>query len=351
MTEEQQWPHTPHPRRAAVSSFGVSGTNSHVILEAAPDPVGAPEASDDIPGSVSGAVPWVLSAASADALRAQAERLSGHMAAQPGLAPGDVASSLATRRTALEHRAVVVGGDLGELLPALDALSAGRPAPRVVVGDTAAHSRRPVFVFPGQGSQWVGMAVDLLNSSPVFLESIQACAEALSEFVEWDLIEVLRSENEEHSNHVDVIQPALWAVMVSLAAVWRASGVTPAAVTGHSQGEIAAAVVAGALTLRDGARIVALRSAIISTHLAGKGGMASVALTPDATRQQLTPWQGRLSLAAANGPTSTVVCGHTDALDEFINILKNNGTRVRRIPVDYASHSIFVEDIEKELLD
>ncbi|MYS56166.1 acyltransferase domain-containing protein, partial [Streptomyces sp. SID6013] len=135
------------------------------------------------------------SAASADALRAQAERLRGHLAERPGPASADVAFGLATRRTALEHRAVAVGADRGELLDALDALSAGRPAPQAVLGDAAAHSRRPVFVFPGQGSQWVGMAVELLDSSPVFAESMAACREALAEFVEWDLLQVLHSED------------------------------------------------------------------------------------------------------------------------------------------------------------
>ncbi|MDO0938360.1 SDR family NAD(P)-dependent oxidoreductase [Streptomyces sp. DG2A-72] len=351
LTEAREWAEAGHPRRAAVSSFGVSGTNAHVILEAAPETDGAPEVSDGVLGSAPGIVPWVLSAASADALRAQAERLSGHVAERPGLAPADVAFSLATRRTALEHRAVVVGGDRDELLATLDALSAGRPARGAVLGDAAAHSRRPVFVFPGQGSQWVGMAVELLDSSPVFAESMLACGEALSEFVGWDLLEVLRDGDEELSNRVDVVQPVLWAVMVSLAAVWRACGVVPAAVVGHSQGEIAAAVVAGGLSLRDGARVVALRSAVIGGLLAGRGGMASVALASDAVRERLGLWEGRLSLAAVNGPSSSVVCGHVDALDEFVSALERDGVRVRRIAVDYASHSVFVEQVEEELLD
>ncbi|MFJ6694084.1 acyltransferase domain-containing protein, partial [Streptomyces sp. NPDC091294] len=174
LTEEREWPRTEHLRRAGVSSFGVSGTNAHVILEAAPQTDSAPEVPDGVLGSAPGIVPWVLSAASADALRAQAERLGAHLADRPGLAPADVASSLATRRTALEHRAVVVGEDHDELCATLDALSTGRPAPRAVLGDAAARPRRPVFVFPGQGSQWVGMAVGLLDASPVFLESMVA---------------------------------------------------------------------------------------------------------------------------------------------------------------------------------
>ncbi|MFE6895113.1 acyltransferase domain-containing protein, partial [Streptomyces sp. NPDC057694] len=172
LTEEREWPQADHPRRAGVSSFGVSGTNAHVILEEARETDGATEVVDGVLGSAPGFVPWVLSAASAEALRGQAERLREHVAGQPGLAPADVAFSLATRRTALEHRAVVVGGDQDELLDALDALSSGRPTSRAVPGDAAAHSRRPVFVFPGQGSQWTGMAVELLATSPVFRTSM-----------------------------------------------------------------------------------------------------------------------------------------------------------------------------------
>ncbi|MDA4895984.1 acyltransferase domain-containing protein, partial [Streptomyces sp. MS2A] len=200
-------------------------------------------------------------------------------------------------------------------------------------------------------SQWVGMAVELLDSSPVFAESMAACREALAEFVEWDLLQVLHSEDPSALEAVDVVQPVLWAVMVSLAALWRACGVQPAAVVGHSQGEIAAAVVAGGLSLRDGARVVALRSAVIGRLLAGKGGMASVALPSDAVRERLTPWEGRLSLAAVNGPSSSVVCGHLDALDAFVNALEHDNVRVRRIAVDYASHSVFVEQAEEELRD
>ncbi|MFF1583641.1 type I polyketide synthase, partial [Streptomyces sp. NPDC058283] len=356
LTEEREWLEAGHPRRAAVSSFGISGTNAHVIVEeagtveASGEPEGAP--GDDGTPVLSGTdvVAWPVSAASPDALRAQAERLRGHVTAQPGPAAADVAFSLATTRSALARRALVVGGDRDELLAGLESLAADRPANGLVKG-LADLGTKPVFVFPGQGSQWMGMAVELLDSSPVFLESMLACGEALNEFVDWDLLTVVQGGDEELSNRVDVVQPVLWAVMVSLAAVWRACGVEPAAVVGHSQGEIAAAVVAGGLSLREGARVVALRSAVIGDLLAGKGGMASVALAADAVRDRMAPWEGSLSLAAVNGPSSTVVCGHVDALDAFVSALEGDGVRVRRISVDYASHSVFVEQAEEELLD
>ncbi|TXS35146.1 acyltransferase domain-containing protein, partial [Streptomyces sp. t39] len=152
-------------------------------------------------------------------------------------------------------------------------------------------------------------------------------------------------------DRVDVVQPALWAVMIALADLWRAAGITPAAVIGHSQGEIAAAAVAGALTLDDAARVTALRSQAIARHLAGHGGMMSVALPADDVRAQIAAWDGRLSLAAVNGPTNTVVSGDPEALRELQTTCHNNGVRARIIPVDYASHSAHVETIRDELLD
>ena len=147
------------------------------------------------------------------------------------------------------------------------------------------------------------------------------------------------------------MQPLLWLVMVSLAALWGSYGVVPSAVIGHSQGEIAAACAAGALSLDDGARVVALRSKLIAAELAGLGGMASVQLPAAAVTERLRPWPGRLQQAAVNGPTATVVCGEATALSELLDALAAEGTRARRIAVDYASHSHYVEAIREPLLD
>ncbi|MCX4760221.1 SDR family NAD(P)-dependent oxidoreductase [Streptomyces sp. NBC_01275] len=345
LAEEQEWPATSEPRRAGVSSFGVSGTNAHVLIEEAPE--SAPterEAGRNAPSTPE--LPWVLSAASADGLRAQAAKLREFLVERPELSPADVALSLATRRTALDHRAVVLGADRTELLTGLDDLAAVRQTRRTVVGGTPAYPRNPVFVFPGQGAQWVGMAVELLGASPVFAWWMGACGEALGEFVEWDLLEVVGSGDEGVLGAVDVVQPVLWAVMVSLAGVWRACGVEPGAVVGHSQGEIAAAVVSGGLSLREGARVVALRSRVIGGSLAGRGGMASVVLSEGEVRGRLAGWEGRLWLAAVNGPSSCVVCGGVDVLEEFLGGLEGEGVRVRRVAVDYASHSAVVEEVE-----
>ncbi|MYU19011.1 polyketide synthase, partial [Streptomyces sp. SID8361] len=160
LTEAREWPRGEEPRRAAISAFGASGTNVHTILEEAPEEEPAKAAAEGDTPVGGGVVPWVLSAKSAAGLRAQAERLLTHVTARPGLSPADVGHSLATTRGRFDHRALVLGGDRDELIDALGALASGGDSPRVVRGEgVAATDTRPVFVFPGQGSQWVGMAV------------------------------------------------------------------------------------------------------------------------------------------------------------------------------------------------
>ncbi len=346
LTEAMTWPETGEPRRAAVSSFGVSGTNAHVILEQAP----ARESEPTAEVTMSGALPWLISGRTADAVQAQAQRLLEHVQAHPELKPLDVAYSLATTRTAFEHRAAIIGDSHETLLDGLAALATGQENPNLVRG--TGTGGRTVFVFPGQGAQWAGMAVELLDTSPVFAQRIAECEQALAPFVDWSLTGVLReAEGAPSLERVDVVQPVLFAVMVSLAALWQSYGVQPAAVIGHSQGEIAAAVVAGALTLEDGARVAALRSKAI-TALAGRGGMLSIPLPLAAVEQELdTRPDGGLAVAAVNGPTSIVVSGETQALDQLQAHYENAGVRARRIPVDYASHSPQVEDLETELAD
>ncbi|MFB9611737.1 type I polyketide synthase, partial [Kutzneria kofuensis] len=335
LTENTDWPAAGRPRRAGISSFGISGTNAHVIVEQAPAEEPA-EPARERPAGVP--VAWVVSGHTEAALRDQAGRLRDFVLAESGVDLTDVGFSLASRST-FDHRAVVVGADPASFTDGLGAVAGGGG-----VTGTASGRPRTVFVFPGQGSQWRGMALELLAFSPVFREQIEACERALSPHVDWSLGEVLRRGD---YDRVDVVQPALWAVMVSLAALWRSYGVEPDAVVGHSQGEIAAACVAGALSLEDGARIVALRSQALGA-LAGKGGMVSVGLPADEVRRRLT--DDRISVAAVNGPNSTVVSGAPDALETFMAACGED-VRTRRIPVDYASHSAQVEAIHERLLD
>ncbi len=345
LTQQQDWTNTHHPRRAAVSSFGLSGTNAHLILE-------QPEqAAASVPAEpMAGPVPLVLSAKTEEALRAQAIRLGERITAEPEVDLGTLAYSLTTTRSAFEHRAVVIAHDHDDTLAGLNALAAGEPVPHVVTG-SATGTYQPVFVFPGQGTQWPDMATHLLDTSPVFRNAIQNCADALAPHTNWSLLDVLTQQpNTPNLDRVDVIQPTLFAMMTSLTRLWQHHNIQPTAVIGHSQGEIAAAHIAGILTLDDAARITALRSQALTT-LAGTGGMISLSLSEDSTTTLLQPWADHIWIAALNGPTTTIIAGDTTALDALLHHCEHHGIHARRIAVDYASHTPHIEPLHHQLLD
>jgi polyketide synthase 7 len=248
----------------------------------------------------------------------------------------------------LPHRAVVVGGDREELLGGLAAVAEGGEAPGV-----AARGGGVVFVFPGQGWQRAGMGRELLACCPVFADAIGECEAALAPFTGWSVREVLVAEDAaagELLGRVDVVQPVLWAVMVSLARLWRACGVEPAAVVGHSQGEIAAACVAGGLSLEDGARVVTVRSRAWGP-LVGRGGMAWVGRGAEQAGELIGPWAGGLSVAAVNGPDSVVIAGETAGLAELVAACMERGVPARRLPgISTAGHSPQVAVMREEVM-
>ncbi|MBV2367235.1 SDR family NAD(P)-dependent oxidoreductase, partial [Streptomonospora nanhaiensis] len=293
--------------------------------------------------------PWPLSGRSEAALAGQARRLLAHLEARPDLSPHDVGFSLATTRTHFEHRAAVLPDEHGDHRPGLAALAAGRPAPTLLRGRADAPGRT-VFVFPGQGAQWPGMAAGLLDAFPVFADAVAACERALAPHLDWSLGDVLRgAPGAPALDRAEVVQPALFAMMVALAELWRSFGVRPDAVVGHSQGEIAAAYTSGALTLEDAAHIVAARGRALR-HLSGSGGMAQVPLPADRVRALAADLGAPLSVAAVNSPEATVVSGPPAALDLLLDHCAAAGVRARRIPVDYASHSPAVEPLRADLL-
>ncbi|MET8851708.1 acyltransferase domain-containing protein [Amycolatopsis sp. NPDC004625] len=285
-----------------------------------------------------------MSARSGGSLAGLAGRLAAVLEREP---LGGVAGSLVSGRATLNERAVVVAGSAGEAQAGLQALARGENAPGVVTG-TAGKPGKVVWVFPGQGSQWAGMGRELLEESPVFAERIKECAAALEQWTDWSLLDVLRGDAD-LLDRVDVVQPASFAMMVGLAAVWSSLGVVPDAVLGHSQGEIAAACVSGALSLDDAAKVVALRSQAIAADLAGRGGMASVALSEEDAAARIGPWADRVEVAAVNSPSSVVIAGDAEALDDALNALEADGVRARRVAVDYASHTRHVEAIAETL--
>ncbi|MFE5858879.1 type I polyketide synthase, partial [Streptomyces sp. NPDC056500] len=215
LTQPRDWPHnTDRPRRAGISSFGVSGTNAHVILEQAPDTTNATTAADSTevaPGTPY--LPLLLSGKTDNALRAQALQLVEHLDAEHAPPLADVAHSLRSTRAMLEQRAVVLADDVDEARTALTALAEGREAPNLVTGTADGSASQLLWIFPGQGSQWTGMGLHLATESPTFAQRLDECAQALEPHTDWKLHDALN--NHELLQRVDVIQPALWAIMVS----------------------------------------------------------------------------------------------------------------------------------------
>ncbi|MFD8148924.1 type I polyketide synthase [Streptomyces sp. NPDC059708] len=365
LSAARPWPAVPgRPRRAGVSAFGMGGTNAHVILEQAPGapgvtdvseasgaPAEAPDASPVPAGApaAAGVTPWMLSARSEPALREQAARLRDLVAADPSLSPADIGHSLAATRSRFEHRAVVLGSGRDEALEALGLFAEGGDPARVVRGTAAGPAGPVVFVFPGQGSQWAGMGRRLYAESEVFARSVDACAKALAPHVDWNVVDVLTgAEGAASLERIEVVQPALFVMLVSLARMWNALGVTPDAVVGHSQGEIAAAHVAGALTLEDAARIVALRSRLLA-EVEGEGAMAGVLLPEARVRELAARWGDRIGIAAVNGPNSTTVSGETGAVRELVADCEARGVRARLIRSTVPGHSPLLDRFEGPL--
>ncbi|WP_344319722.1 type I polyketide synthase, partial [Streptomyces yatensis] len=347
LTERTPWPESDRPRRAGVSAFGVSGTNAHAILEQAPEAEHTDPPRTDQPRTEPVAVPWVLSGQGEAGLRALAARLATVATAAD---PGDLGWTLATTRSALSHRAVVIGSTPGELLTGLAAVATGEPAPNVVEG-VAGPDTGVVFVFPGQGSQWAGMAVELLDTSPAFARRFAQCARALETHLDWSIEDVVRSAPGAPSlDLIEVVQPVLFTAMVSLAELWASYGITPSAVVGHSQGEIAAACVAGALSLEDAAKVVVLRSRLFAETLVGNGAIASVALPAEQVAARIEPWGERLAVAGVNGPAAATVAGDPHSLQEFVAACEADGVRARVVPATVASHGPQVEPLRERLL-
>ncbi len=359
------WPSEQGSLCAGVSSFGVGGTNCHVVLAEPPslalslatgretgkhDGLERKDAQKQILAGEESV--WLLSAHGEASLREQAARLADRVDGDVDLAVGDVAHTLAIAKQAFNRRALVIGEDRQTLLEGLRDLAQSQPATDVVEGLTSSAAKGgPVFVFPGQGSQWEGMAVELLDGSPVFAERIDACAEALAEHVDWSLVDVLRGVSGAPGlDRIEVVQPALFAVMVSLADLWRASGVEPAGVVGHSQGEIAAAYVAGGLSLEDSIRVVALRSRVLRS-LVGRGGVLSIAASVDWVQARLERWGERITIGGKNGPRSVGVVGDREALLELLGECEREGVRAREVQATVASHSPQVESLRAELLE
>nr|AEH42474.1 polyketide synthase [Streptomyces chartreusis NRRL 3882] len=344
LSEGVAWPRGERVRRAGVSSFGVSGTNAHVIVEEAP--AAEESAVEPVVDGGSRLVPWVVSGAGPGGLRGQVERLVSFVGERPDVGLESVAVALAGR-DGLRHRLAVVGESTDELSNRLREFLADE-LPAGAARGVADARPKVAFVFPGQGWQWVGMGVELLGCSDVFAEAVGECSAVVEELAGWSVVDVLQgAAGAPGFDRVDVVQPVMFTVMVALARLWESVGVVPSAVVGHSQGEIAAAHVAGVLCLEDALRVVVARSQAL-VEICGQGAMASVALGRAEVEERIAQLES-VSVAAVNGPASTVVSGGAEEVAGLVAGLVAGGVRARRIDVDYASHSVHVEQVRKRI--
>ena len=338
LTEAVPWTANGRPRRAGVSSFGISGTNAHVILEEAP----ALEQSQSEPSAAPlAAWPMLLSAKSEAALQGQAQRLREQVLAQPDLSLVDVAYSLATSRTPFEHRAAVVADSHEALLAALEALGQGRSVPPTAVG-RARGDGKTVFLFTGQGSQRPAMGQKLYESFPIFREALDRVCAHFEGQLDRPLREVMfAAEGSQESALLDqtgFTQPALFALEVALFRLLESFGVHPDLLLGHSIGELAAAHVAGVLSLGDACTLVAARARLMQA-LRQDGAMVTVQASEDEVLPLLAGQEQRVSLAALNGPMSTVVAGDEDAVLKIAGHFEGMGRKATRLRASHAFHS------------
>ncbi|MFR9772533.1 HAD-IIIC family phosphatase [Nocardia sp. SC052] len=350
-TDSAPWPRGDRPRRAGVSAFGLSGTNAHLILEEAPAVDDESGPFDDEPGD-RGIALLPISARNRASLHGQARRLLDHLTEDPTLDPAPVSRSLALHRTPFEWRAVVVAGERGEMLSALGDLVEHRATPDVVVGaDAALTAGKTAFVFPGQGVQWAGMARDMLARSEVFRAEFARCDEAFRHRTGWSLATALFGLTAAQLGDFTLVQPLLFATMAALAATWRDAGVIPDAVIGHSQGEIAAAYVSGALSLDEAAHVVVTRSRLMA-GITEQGAMAMIGLPAQRLEERLAS-DTAVSIAAINIPRSTIVAGAREAVEALVRELEDEQVDVRMLAAGpaLAGHSALLEPIRRQLLD
>jgi len=339
------WPTSDVPRIGGVSAFGIAGSNAHVVLEEAPARIAAAEG---LRGRSVGIL--ALSARSPEALRTLSACYAETL--KPDSAPAiyDVCWNAATRRTPLAHRAVFVGGDCVTMARSLrDYADGAATAAQGVVNGEA--NPKIAFICPGQGAQWVGMARQLLEREPAFREALERCDQAARPFVDWSIIQQISTVQDSSAyrlDQIDVVQPVLVAMAIAYAAFWRSLGIAPAAIVGHSMGEVAAACIAGALSLDKAMQIICRRSALMR-RVSGQGAMALVDLSMQAACARLAGREDRLSVAVSNSPRSSVISGDPTALKLLMTELERDDVFCRLVKVDVASHSPQMDPLAKEL--
>ncbi len=345
LVHEQSWPDVDRPRRAGISSFGISGTNAHVILEQAPefDPYRAPKP-DNRPIEAS-AIPWVVTGKNEAAIRAQAARLADHISTHPELSATDIGYSLAASRSLLDHGAAAIGADRESLLRGLTSIADGEEAPGVVFGNKTKSPGKLAFLCTGQGAQRPGMGRELYATYAPFAAAFDDVCRHLDPRLPRPLKDVLFTtpDSTELLDRTEFTQPALFAIEVALYRLFERYGVTPDYLLGHSVGEIAAAHIAGVLDLPDACRLVADRGRLMQAARRG-GAMIAIEATEQDVRATLAAYDGRVTIAAVNGPRAVVISGDLDAAEEIAAAWRVNGARAARLSVSHAFHSPHMDD-------
>jgi myxalamid-type polyketide synthase MxaD len=358
-TTLEQWPAEPAPALAGVSSFGFGGTNAHVVLQAAPESdsgIPTTECGRETPQSeirnTNSAYLLPLSARGIDALRSLARVYQDFLTTPESTASlRDICYTATERRSHHEHRLAVTGNTAAQMAEGLEAFLRGEARPGLSAGHKPSDRRRKlVFVFPGQGSQWFGMGRTLLKQEAAFREALERCDLAMQPYGDWSVLAELVTTDAAHSrlNEINILQPTMFAIQVALAALWRSWGIEPDAVVGHSMGEVAAAHIAGALSLEDATRVICNRSRLVKPTI-GQGAMAAVELSIADAQRALAGYEDRVSIAASNGVKSTVLSGDPAALETIAMRLQQQDIFCRMIKVDFAAHSPQMEPLRAAL--
>jgi acyl transferase domain-containing protein len=338
------------PPIAGVNSFGFGGTNAHAILQA--PPASAKHHAVNGKPSPDRARLLSLSARCEESLRGLAEKYAAFLSDDGegcALSLGDICFTAGAHRTGHPHRLSVAAGSRADMAEKLHAFAAGEARPGLTVAHAAAE-QSPVFVFSGQGPQWWAMGRELLEREPVFRAKIEECDAILGEFADWSLIgEMRRDEASSRMDETAIAQPAIFSLQVALAALWQSWGIRPAAAVGHSVGEVAAAHLAGVLSLREAARVIFQRGRCMdAAHERGK--MLAASLTWEQAEEVIAPWAGRVSIAALNSPASVTLSGESGAIETIATQLEQRSIFCRLLRVNYAFHSHQMDPVRDELL-
>lgn len=353
-TEFSPWPaRSTKTACAGLNSFGLSGTNAHMVVEEAPKSADVHKQAEwCVPTRLAHLLP--LSGHCQEALRALGAAYQEFLAvkeADAEVSLQDVCYSASVRRAHHDHRLAVIGSSREEFIERLEAFVRGELDSSLLCGQrTEVRGNKLVFVFSGQGPQWNGMGRELLSQEVVFRATLEQIDALLRKYASWSLLEELAADDSRSRlNQTEIAQPAIFALQVSLAALWRSWGILPDAVVGHSVGEVAAAQVTGALSLEDAVRVIFHRGRIMQ-QATGFGKMASAELSFRDAERLVSGYEGRLSIAAINSPTSIVLSGETSALAEALRTLEHRGIFCRMLPVNYAFHSPQMEPLQGELV-